>query len=39
VREFVDLSIYCWGNPLLYTLRASVEVWMLLSGNLQRVEA
>jgi hypothetical protein len=29
-------NIYCWGHPLLYTLRGSVAVWMLLSGNFQQ---
>ena len=35
VKELIELCIYCWGHPLLYTFSGSVAVWMLLSGNLQ----
>ena len=35
VKELIELCIYCWGHPLLYTCSGSVAVWMLLSGNLQ----
>ena len=38
VKELIELCIYCWGHPLLYTLSGSVAVWMLLSGNLQHSE-
>jgi hypothetical protein len=37
VKELIELCIYCWGHPLLYTFSGSVAVWMLLSGNLQQV--
>ena len=36
VKELIELCIYCWGHPLLYTFSGSVAVWMLLSGNLQQ---
>jgi hypothetical protein len=36
VKELIELCIYCWGHPLLYSLRGSVAVSMLLSGNLQQ---
>lgn len=36
-RELIELYIYCWGHPLLYTFSGSVAVWMLLSGNLQQL--
>jgi hypothetical protein len=36
VKELIELCIYCWGHPLLYTCSGSVAVWMLLSGNLQQ---
>ena len=35
VKELIELYIYCWGHPLLYTCSGSVAVWMLFSGNLQ----
>lgn len=35
VKELIELCIYCWGHPLLYTFSGSVAVWMLLSGNLR----
>jgi hypothetical protein len=38
VKELIELCIYCWGHPLLYTCSGSVAVWMLLSGNLQQLE-
>ena len=37
VKELIELCIYCWGHPLLYTFSGSVAVWMLLSGNLQQM--
>ena len=37
VKELIELCIYCWGHPLLYTCSGSVAVWMLLSGNLQHL--
>lgn len=39
VKELIELCIYCWGHPLLYTCSGSVAVWMLLSGNLQQRNA
>jgi len=39
VKELIELFIYCWGHPLLYTCSGSVAVWMLLSGNLQHLQA
>jgi hypothetical protein len=36
VKELIELCIYCWCHPLLYTCSGSVAVWMLLSGNLQQ---
>jgi hypothetical protein len=39
VKEFIELCIYCWGHPLLYTCSGFVAVWMLLSGNLQHLPA
>ena len=38
VKALIELCIYCWGHPLLYTFSGSVAVWMLLSGNLQHFE-
>ena len=38
VKGLIELCIYCWGHPLLYTFSGSVVVWMLLSGNLQHQE-
>lgn len=35
VKEMIELCIYCWGRPLLYTFSGSVADWMLLSGNIQ----
>jgi hypothetical protein len=34
VKGLIELCIYCWGDPLLYTYSGFVAVWMLLSGNL-----
>jgi hypothetical protein len=34
VKELIELCIYCWGHPLLYTFSGSVAVSVLLSGNL-----
>jgi hypothetical protein len=28
--EYSKLCVYCWGHPLLYTLRGSGAVWMLV---------
>jgi hypothetical protein len=39
VKELIELCIYCWGHPLLYTFSGSVAVWMVLSGNLQQLPA
>ena len=36
VKKLVELCIYYWGHPLLYTFSGSVMVWMLLSGNLEK---
>jgi len=33
----IELCIYCWVHPLLYTYSGSVAIWMLLSGNLQQI--
>lgn len=32
----IELCIYCWCYPLVYTFSGSVAVWMLLSDNLQQ---
>jgi len=37
VKESIELCIYYWVHPLLYTFSGSVAVWMLLSGNLQHL--
>ena len=36
VKELIELCVYCWSYPLLYTSSRSVAVWVLLSDNLQQ---